>query len=96
MYTYSCVSGLLAVFFSDLHTLVYIVLCNQYFPQESCQCVQLVASAIPAVFYQQSSSLVKPLLQSMAHQRSKVRFAAMKVNTIVLYMWMFRVPFCIR
>ncbi|CAI8042283.1 Dynein assembly factor 5, axonemal [Geodia barretti] len=48
------------------------------FSQESCQCVLLVANAIPQVFYQQSNSLVKPLLHSMAHQRSKVRLAALK------------------
>jgi dynein assembly factor 5 len=46
--------------------------------KESCQCVLLVANAIPQVFYQQSNSLVKPLLQPMAHQRSKVRLAALQ------------------
>ena len=45
----------------------------------------LVANAIPQVFYQQSSSLVKPLLHAMAHQHSKVRLAAVKVNTNIMH-----------
>ena len=50
--------------------------------QESCVCVIHVESVVPAVFYQQSAVVVKPLLQTMAHQHSKVRQAAIKVHSV--------------
>ena len=49
--------------------------------QESCSCCIKLAEAIPMAFHQQSESLAKPLLTSMAHQHSRVRVACLKVRS---------------
>ncbi|XP_060561943.1 dynein axonemal assembly factor 5-like [Ruditapes philippinarum] len=44
----------------------------------ACQCTSILAKAVPEHFHMQSESLIKPLLQAISHQHSKVR-------TIVVY-----------
>jgi dynein assembly factor 5 len=46
--------------------------------KESCQCASKLARSIPQHFHMQSESLIKPLLQTISHQHSRVR-----VTTIV-------------
>lgn len=54
--------------------------------KESCVCCSKLAQSIPHVFHQESELLAKPLLQSMAHQHSKVRSACVKTfGAVVQY-----------
>ena len=46
----------------------------------ACQCTSILAKTVPEHFHMQSESLIKPLLQSISHQHSKVR--AIVVYTI--------------
>ncbi|XP_052819381.1 dynein axonemal assembly factor 5-like [Mya arenaria] len=65
----------LSVYLDDLIKILQKTLIDPYseVKKVSCQCVTTVAKAIPAYFYQQSESLIKPLLMSISHQHSKVR-----------------------
>ncbi|KAK0056558.1 dynein assembly factor 5 axonemal [Biomphalaria pfeifferi] len=46
--------------------------------RESCKCASLLSVLVPRHFYMQSDSLVKPLLQSISHQHSKVRMTVVE------------------
>ena len=48
--------------------------------QESCQCTNVLAAAVPDQFYFQANSLVTPLLKSLSHQHSKVRVSCIQVR----------------
>ncbi|KAH9491870.1 Dynein assembly factor 5, axonemal [Bulinus truncatus] len=52
--------------------------------KESCRCITLLAELVPRHFYMQSDSLVKPLLQSIIHQHSKVRVTVVETIGCVL------------
>jgi dynein assembly factor 5 len=41
--------------------------------KESCKCAAAVAKLVPEHFHMQSESLIKPLLQTLSHQHSRVR-----------------------
>lgn len=48
--------------------------------KEACKCASILAKSAPQHFHLQSESLIKPLLQSISHQHSKVRVAV--INAI--------------
>ncbi len=48
--------------------------------KESCNCACVLAKTVPEQFHMQSESLIKPLLQTLSHQHSRVRVTA--VNAI--------------
>jgi dynein assembly factor 5 len=75
----ACACGM-APYLDDMILILQRTIVDPYpeLKKESCHCVLHVATAVPVVFYQQSSSLVKPLLRCMTHQHSKVRMAAIK------------------
>ncbi|XP_023244621.1 dynein assembly factor 5, axonemal-like [Centruroides sculpturatus] len=52
--------------------------------KESCLCVMKLAVAVPSHFHMQSERLIKPLLQTLGHQHSKVRVVTIKAIGIVI------------
>ncbi|XP_030068430.1 dynein axonemal assembly factor 5 [Microcaecilia unicolor] len=54
--------------------------------KESCKCAALCARSIPEHFHIQSESLIKPLMQTISHQHSKVRVAVIQTTgTVIQY-----------
>lgn len=52
--------------------------------KESCRCAANYARAIPEHFHMQSESLIKPLMQTISHQHSKVRIAVIQTTGAVI------------
>nr|XP_006637054.1 PREDICTED: dynein assembly factor 5, axonemal [Lepisosteus oculatus] len=52
--------------------------------KESCKCTVSFARAVPEHFHMQSESLVKPLMQTISHQHSKVRVAVIEATGSVI------------
>ncbi|KAM9305509.1 dynein axonemal assembly factor 5 [Gastrophryne carolinensis] len=52
--------------------------------KESCRCATSYAMAIPEHFHMQSESLIKPLMQTISHQHSKVRIAVIQTTGAVI------------
>ncbi|XP_069503334.1 dynein axonemal assembly factor 5 [Ambystoma mexicanum] len=54
--------------------------------KESCRCAASYAKSIPEHFHMQSESLIKPLMQTISHQHSKVRVAVIQTTgTVIQY-----------
>ncbi|KAM4697766.1 LOW QUALITY PROTEIN: dynein axonemal assembly factor 5 [Rhinophrynus dorsalis] len=54
--------------------------------KESCKCVTNYAKSIPEHFHMQAESLIKPLMQTISHQHSKVRVAVIQTTgTVIQY-----------
>ncbi|XP_018423410.1 PREDICTED: dynein assembly factor 5, axonemal [Nanorana parkeri] len=52
--------------------------------KESCKCAANYAKSIPEHFHMQSESLIKPLMQTVSHQHSKVRIAVIQTTGAVI------------
>ncbi|OCT61558.1 dynein assembly factor 5, axonemal-like [Xenopus laevis] len=52
--------------------------------KESCKCVSNCAACIPEHFHMQAESLIKPLMQTISHQHSKVRVAVIQTTGTVI------------
>ncbi|KAJ8251506.1 hypothetical protein GJAV_G00222090 [Gymnothorax javanicus] len=52
--------------------------------KESCKCTVNFARSIPAHFHMQAESLVKPLMQTISHQHSRVRVAVIEATGAVI------------
>ncbi|XP_072549719.1 dynein axonemal assembly factor 5-like [Salminus brasiliensis] len=52
--------------------------------RESCRCTILFARCVPDHFHMQAESLVKPLMQTLSHQHSRVRVAATEATGAVI------------
>uniref|UniRef100_A0A8C5QE17 Dynein axonemal assembly factor 5 n=1 Tax=Leptobrachium leishanense TaxID=445787 RepID=A0A8C5QE17_9ANUR len=52
--------------------------------KESCKCASYYAQSIPEHFHMQSESLIKPLMQAISHQHSKVRLAVIQTTGAVI------------
>ncbi|XP_073504143.1 dynein axonemal assembly factor 5 [Phyllobates terribilis] len=52
--------------------------------KESCKCAASYALSMPEHFHMQSESLIKPLMQTISHQHSKVRIAAIQTTGAVI------------
>ncbi|XP_073399199.1 dynein axonemal assembly factor 5 [Dendrobates tinctorius] len=52
--------------------------------KESCRCAANYARSVPEHFHMQSESLVKPLMQTISHQHSKVRIAVIQTTGAVI------------
>ncbi|CAI9611926.1 unnamed protein product, partial [Staurois parvus] len=52
--------------------------------KESCRCAANYARTIPEHFHMQSESLIKPLMQTISHQHSKVRVAVIQTTGAVI------------
>ncbi|XP_071976570.1 dynein axonemal assembly factor 5 isoform X2 [Engystomops pustulosus] len=52
--------------------------------KESCKCAANYARSIPEHFHMQSESLIKPLMQTISHQHSKVRVAVIQTTGAVI------------
>ncbi|XP_053327165.1 dynein axonemal assembly factor 5 [Spea bombifrons] len=52
--------------------------------KESCKCAANYAKCIPDLFHMQSESLIKPLMQTISHQHSKVRIAAIQATGAII------------
>lgn len=52
--------------------------------KESCKCAADYARSIPDHFHMQSESLIKPLMQTISHQHSKVRVAVIQATGAVI------------
>ncbi|OCT64179.1 hypothetical protein XELAEV_18045280mg [Xenopus laevis] len=54
--------------------------------KESCKCASNYATCIPEHFHTQAESLIKPLMQTISHQHSKVRVAVIQTTgTVIQY-----------
>ncbi|XP_053551100.1 dynein axonemal assembly factor 5 [Bombina bombina] len=54
--------------------------------KQSCKCASNYAKAIPEHFHMQAESLIKPLMQTISHQHSKVRIAVIQTTgTVIQY-----------
>ncbi|XP_045213202.2 dynein axonemal assembly factor 5-like [Mercenaria mercenaria] len=75
-----CSGKNLAIYLDDIIKILQRTIIDPYAEVKklACQCTSILAKAIPEHFHAQSESLIKPLLQSVSHQHSKVR-------TIVVY-----------
>ncbi|XP_022193296.2 dynein assembly factor 5, axonemal isoform X2 [Nilaparvata lugens] len=52
----------------------------------SCECAAELGKAIPMEFHYQSESLIKPMLQALGHQHSRIRVAVIKsLGEVILY-----------
>ena len=76
----------IAPYLDDLITIFKKAIIDPYpeVKKLSCKCAAQLARTIPETFHTQSESLIKPLLESISHQHSKVRveviFAIGKIN----------------
>ncbi|XP_057716949.1 dynein axonemal assembly factor 5-like [Corythoichthys intestinalis] len=52
--------------------------------RESCKCTVNFANCVPEHFHMQAESLVKPLMQTIAHQHSKVRVSVIEATGAVI------------
>ncbi|XP_030201479.1 dynein assembly factor 5, axonemal [Gadus morhua] len=52
--------------------------------RESCKCTVLFAKSVPEHFHMQAESLVKPLMQSISHQHSRVRVSVLEATGAVV------------
>ncbi|XP_075035743.1 dynein axonemal assembly factor 5 [Mixophyes fleayi] len=52
--------------------------------KESCKCAVNYAKSIPEHFHMQAESLIKPLMQTISHQHSKVRVAVIQATGAVI------------
>ncbi|XP_051790072.1 dynein axonemal assembly factor 5-like [Erpetoichthys calabaricus] len=52
--------------------------------KESCRCAASYAECIPEHFHMQSESLIKPLMQTISHQHSRVRVAVIMATGTVI------------
>ncbi|KAM4535899.1 dynein axonemal assembly factor 5 [Fundulus diaphanus] len=52
--------------------------------KESCKCTVSFARAVPEHFHMQAESLVKPLMQTMSHQHSRVRVSVIEATGAVI------------
>uniref|UniRef100_UPI00398F4AEE dynein axonemal assembly factor 5-like isoform X2 n=1 Tax=Pristiophorus japonicus TaxID=55135 RepID=UPI00398F4AEE len=52
--------------------------------KKSCECAAKYAKWTPETFHMQSESLIKPLMQTITHQHSKVRVAVIKATGTVI------------
>nr|XP_046271608.1 dynein axonemal assembly factor 5-like [Scatophagus argus] len=52
--------------------------------RESCKCTVNLAKCIPEHFHMQAESLVKPLMQTIAHQHSRVRVSVIEATGAVI------------
>ncbi|KAG2455812.1 DAAF5 factor, partial [Polypterus senegalus] len=52
--------------------------------KESCRCASSYAECIPEHFHMQSESLIKPLMQTISHQHSRVRVAVIMATGTVI------------
>uniref|UniRef100_A0A3P8W8T4 Dynein axonemal assembly factor 5 n=1 Tax=Cynoglossus semilaevis TaxID=244447 RepID=A0A3P8W8T4_CYNSE len=52
--------------------------------RESCKCTVKFANSIPEHFHMQAESLIRPLMQTIAHQRYKVRVAVIEATGEVI------------
>ncbi|XP_061556656.1 LOW QUALITY PROTEIN: dynein axonemal assembly factor 5-like [Phycodurus eques] len=52
--------------------------------RESCKCTVNFAKCVPEHFHMQAESLVKPLMQTIAHQHSKVRVSVIEATGTVI------------
>ena len=70
-----CSGKKLTIYLDDVLRMLQRTLVDPYadVKKVSCNCVTIVAKAIPEYFYQQSESVIKPLLLAITHQHSKVR-----------------------
>lgn len=75
-----CSGKNIAIYVDDMVRILQRIIIDPYpdVKKIACECTSMLAKKVPAQFHTQSESLIKPLLQSIAHQHSKVR-------TIVVY-----------
>ncbi|XP_020503564.2 dynein axonemal assembly factor 5 [Labrus bergylta] len=52
--------------------------------RESCKCTMSLAKSLPEHFHMQAESLVKPLMQTIAHQHSRVRVSVIEATGAVI------------
>ncbi|MEQ2268289.1 Dynein assembly factor 5, axonemal [Xenotaenia resolanae] len=52
--------------------------------KESCKCTVSFAKSVPEHFHMQAESLVKPLMQTITHQHSRVRVSAIEATGAVI------------
>ncbi|KAF0032693.1 hypothetical protein F2P81_014983 [Scophthalmus maximus] len=52
--------------------------------RESCKCTVKFAECVPEHFYMQAESLVKPLMQTITHQHSRVRGSVIEATRVVI------------
>ncbi|XP_043567281.1 dynein axonemal assembly factor 5-like isoform X2 [Chiloscyllium plagiosum] len=52
--------------------------------KKSCECAAKYAKCTPETFHMQSESLIKPLMQTISHQHSKVRVAVIQATGTVI------------
>ncbi|AWP18929.1 putative HEAT repeat-containing protein 2 [Scophthalmus maximus] len=52
--------------------------------RESCKCTVKFAECVPEHFYMQAESLVKPLMQTVTHQHSRVRGSVIEATRVVI------------
>uniref|UniRef100_A0AAV2KEH3 Dynein axonemal assembly factor 5 n=1 Tax=Knipowitschia caucasica TaxID=637954 RepID=A0AAV2KEH3_KNICA len=52
--------------------------------RESCKCTTRFAKCVPEHFHMQAESLVKPLMQTVSHQHSRVRVSAIEATGAVI------------
>lgn len=80
-----CSGKNIAVYLDDMIRILQRVIIDPYpdVKKVACKCTSVLAKTVPEQFHLQSESLIKPLLQIIAHQHSKVR--ATVVYTIGMY-----------
>ncbi|CAL8304585.1 unnamed protein product [Merluccius merluccius] len=76
----------LAPYLDDVITILGMTIADPFpdVKKESCKCTVLFAKCVPDHFHMQAESLVKPLMQSISHQHSRVRVSVVEATGAVV------------
>ncbi|XP_053706872.1 dynein axonemal assembly factor 5-like isoform X1 [Synchiropus splendidus] len=76
----------LAPYLNDMITILQRTIVDPFpdVKRESCKCTVKFSSSVPEHFHMQAESLVKPLMQTIAHQHSRVRVSVIEATGAVI------------
>ncbi|XP_064635749.1 dynein axonemal assembly factor 5-like [Lineus longissimus] len=77
-----------SVYLDDMMKILQRTIVDPYpeVKKESCKCAAVVAKLVPEHFHMQSESLIKPLLQTLSHQHSRVRSCVIEtIGSVIQY-----------
>uniref|UniRef100_UPI0037E7320A dynein axonemal assembly factor 5-like n=1 Tax=Semicossyphus pulcher TaxID=241346 RepID=UPI0037E7320A len=76
----------LALYLNDMINILLKTIVDPFpdVKRESCKCTVKLAKCLPEHFHMQAESLVKPLMQTIAHQHSRVRVSVIEATGAVI------------
>ncbi|KAG8006970.1 Dynein assembly factor 5 [Nibea albiflora] len=76
----------LALYLNEMMNILQRTICDPFpdVKRESCKCTVNFAKCVPEHFHMQAESLVKPLMQTISHQHSRVRVSVIEATGAVI------------